>query len=261
MMIDDVHIQDTIEHLAVEYSPDAIRLLESCGEYAIAPLLDALLRMDIDPYGHDAFAEALVKILLGLQHPQTVNLLVVLLEHQNADVRRRAIYGLGASSDRMAAHMLRITLYDRNDLVGKAAAQALIHLLYGPPDAASFAAALADSEARVRYYAVRQLEEMQVTDSLIDATYNDDPVVRRIAIWYLGRVPVPHATQALVTALHDNDLEVRGGGVYALGNLGDPRAIDWLLPLLDDPEAAVIQLTENALYKLGYAQQHNTQSP
>ena len=252
-MNEQAHIHVIIGQLAIEYSADAIRALESCGESAIAPLLDALLRPDIDPYGHDAFAEALVKILLGRRHPQTANLLVVLLEHQNADVRRRAIYGLGASGDRLAVHILRITLYDRNDLVGKAAAEALIQLLYGPPGVDSFAAALRDSEARVRYYAVRQLEQMQATDRLIAATDNEDRVVRRIAIWYLARARVAHAAQVLIHALQDSDIEVRGGAVYALGNLGDARAVKVLLPLLDDPEAVVVQLTGDALFKLGYA--------
>jgi HEAT repeat protein len=160
---------------------------------------------------------------------------------------------MGASGDRKAAHMLRITLYDRNDLVGKASAEALIELLYGPPGADSFAAALRDSEARVRYYAIRKLEELQAVDRLIEATYNDDSVVRRIAIWYLGRVYVPDAIQAMVDALRDSDMEVRGGAVYALGNLGDARAVHVLLPLLDDPDSAVASLTDDALYKLGYA--------
>lgn len=239
--------------LCDDYSPEAVQKLEALGLPAVQPLLRALRRTDLDPYAHDTFAEILVNILLAARCDKTVDVLVSLLEHDNADVRRRAIMGMGAAGDRRAIHMLRIALYDRNDRVQQAAAQALVMLQYGAADVRACRAALYDAERRVRYYAVRQLEGARVVDSLIEATYVEDAAVRQIAVWSLGRLRVPQAGPALIDALQDHDLEVRGGAVWALGNLGSSRAVAALLPLLDDPEPVISRLAADALHKLGYA--------
>lgn len=249
----DNRLQALIESLCEEYTEDAARELESYGETAIHPLLDVLWRTDVDPYGHDTFAEILVNVLLGARYVQTVDILVSLLEHENADVRRRAIAAMGDSGDRRALYMLRIALYDRNDLVQQSAAQALIKLQYGSDSLHAYKTALYNSEARVRYYAVRQLEYQRATDILVEATYNEDATIRQIAVWYLGRVRAPQALPALIDAVQDHEIEVRGGAAWALGNLGSTRAIPALLPLLNDPEAIIVQLASDALDKLGYA--------
>jgi hypothetical protein len=85
------HIQGLISVLCEEYSQEAMRELEAQGEAAIGSILGALWRTDIDPYGHDTFAEVLVNILLSTGCEKTVDVLVSLLEHDNADVRCRAI--------------------------------------------------------------------------------------------------------------------------------------------------------------------------
>jgi HEAT repeat protein len=252
-MSKNADIQHLIDCLSHDYCPEAAQALEQYSERAIRPLLTALWQPDIDPYGHDSFAEILVRILQTLRHPGQVEILVSLLEHENADVRRRAVVAMGESRDPRVIHMLRIALYDRNALVGQAAAQALIAFQYSLKRPSGLAAALYDPEPKVRYYAVRQLEQMQATDLLIEATYNDDVIVRQIAIWYLGRTRAPQALPALLDALQDHDFEVRGGAAWALGNLGDTQAIQALLPLLHDREPAVAQLADDALYKLGYA--------
>jgi HEAT repeat protein len=252
-MNNDLHLQGLINVLCEDYSPDAVQKLEAAGLASVNPLLKVLWRKDIDPYGHDTFAEILVNILLVTRCDKTVDILVSLLEHDNADVRRRAIIGMGEAGDRRAIFMLRIALYDRNDLVHQAAARALISLQYGADYLRSCRAALYDEERRVRYHAVRQLEQARAVDGLIEATYVEDGAVRQIAVWSLGRLRVPQSVPALIDALEDHDLEVRGGAVWALGNVGSSRAVSALLPLLDDAEPVIARLADDALYKLGYA--------
>ncbi|MBZ0301450.1 MAG: HEAT repeat domain-containing protein, partial [Anaerolineae bacterium] len=99
----------------------------------------------------------------------------------------------------------------------------------------------------------RYLEQHHATRALIEATYNEDPVVRQIAVWHLGRAKAGRAAPALIDALQDHELEVRAGAIWGLGNLGNPDAIMLLLPLLNDPDKRMAQLADVALYKLGYA--------
>jgi HEAT repeat protein len=247
------YLQGLIDALCQEYSQDIARELELHGEAAVGLLLAALNRADVDPCGLDTIAEVLVNILLAARCDKTVDILVSLLENDHADVRRRAIKGMGEAGDRWAIHLLRIALYDRNDLVQQAAAQALITLQYGMDFMRACGAALYDPERRVRYYAVRQLEQACAVDGLIEATYVEDAAVRQIAVWCLGRLRAPQAVPALIDALEDHDSEVRGGAVWALGNLGNRRAVVALLPLLQDPETAIVRLVNDALDKLGYA--------
>ena len=239
--------------LCEEYSLEAVQKLEAAGQAAVGPLLKALWQLNVDPYGHDTFAEVLVNILLTTRCEKTVDVLVSLLEHDNADVRRRAINGMGEAGDKRAIPVLRIALYDRNEVVQQTAAQALITLQYGANYMRACRAALYDVERRVRYFAVRQLEQARSVDGLIEATYVEDGVVRQIAVWSLGRIRAPQSVPALTDALEDHDLEVRGGAVWALGSLGSSRAVAALLPLLDDPEPVIGRLASDALYKLGYA--------
>ncbi|HLV36770.1 MAG TPA: HEAT repeat domain-containing protein [Spirillospora sp.] len=252
-MNSDAHINNLIDNLREEYSPEAVAALQSFGTRAIQPLLNALWQPDVDPYGHDTFAEILVHILRCSRPQQAIHILVSLLEHENADVRRRAVQAMGDTRDYRAQHLLRIALYDRNDLVQQAAAQALVRLQYGTDRLHACTAALYDREPRVRYYAVRQLEEIHANNALIEATYNEDPAVRQIAVWSLGKAKVHRAMPALIDALQDHELEVRAGAAWALGRLADAEAIPALLPLLNDPEPTVVQLTSAALLKLGYA--------
>jgi HEAT repeat protein len=194
-----------------------------------------------------------VNILLKTRCEKTVDVLVALLEHDNADVRRRAIKGMGEAGDKRALHVLRIALYDRNEVVQQTAAEAVIALRYGANYLRACRSALYDEEQRVRYHAVRQLEQARSVEGLIEATYVEDGVVRQIAVWSLGRIRAPQSVPALIDALEDHDLEVRGGAVWALGNMGSIRAVAALLPLLDDPEPVIARLADDALYKLGYA--------
>jgi HEAT repeat protein len=247
------HIQGLISVLREEYSQEAMRELEAQGEAAIGPILGALWRTDIDPYGHDTFAEVLVNILLSTGCEKTVDVLVSLLEHDNADVRRRAIKAMGEAADRRAIPVLRIALYDRNEVVQQTSAHALITLQYGANYLRACRSALYDEERRVRYYAIRQLEQARSVDGLIEGTYVEDGVVRQIAVWSLGRIRSPQSVPALIDALEDHDLEVRGGAVWALGNIGNSRAVAALVPLLDDPEPVIARLASDALHKLGYA--------
>ncbi|MAS37895.1 MAG: hypothetical protein CL610_28120 [Anaerolineaceae bacterium] len=247
---DSEQIHALIRSLCDDYSADAANALEVMGETAVRPLRDVLRRTDLDPYAHDTFAEILVNILLRLDWRCRVDIMAGLLEHENADVRRRAARGMGLANDQRAVHVLRIVLYDRNDLVRQAAAEALITLCYGRDWARACRAALYDEDRQVRYCAIRQLEHLRATDAIMEATYNEDPMIRQIAVWHLGRVHARRAVPALIDALQDHEVEVRGGAVWALGNAGNADAVDALTALLKDPEPVIVQLVEEALLKL-----------
>lgn len=245
-----------MDTLAQEYDVEALQALIGCGETALAPLARGLQRLDLDPYSHDTYAEALVAILLHTQHRQAADLLVPLVEHENADVRRRAISALGDLGDRRAIPVLRIALYDRNDSVQHAAAYALIQLAYGTDLIPSLAAALYDQDQHVRYVAVRSLEFLSADDLMLEAALNEEPRVRQIAVYYIGRAKILEGFELLIDALQDPDDEICLGAIWSLGQLGNPRAMPALEQLVNDPSDNVARAAREALLKLENAALH-----
>ncbi|MBZ0303734.1 MAG: hypothetical protein K8J31_28600, partial [Anaerolineae bacterium] len=90
-----MRLQEWIDCLCEEYSDEAAQAVDRYDADAIPPLLRALWRQDVDPYGHDTCAEILAGILLRTRPGRTVDILVSLLAHENADVRRRMILTIG----------------------------------------------------------------------------------------------------------------------------------------------------------------------
>jgi HEAT repeat protein len=244
-------IQTLIDSLARDYVPEAARALQVYGKAAIEPLIRALWHKGHDPYAHDTYAEILISILLATEHQRAVDLLVPLVEHENADVRRRVVLTLGSLGDRRALPILRIALYDRNDSVRHAAAYAVIEVAYGGDSAESLRAALADAEAHVRYIAVRSLEFMDASSYMLEAARNDEPRVRRIAVYYVGKARLSAGYDLLIDALQDPDDEVCLGAIWSLGQIGNPKVIPALEELVADPSHNVARAAREALLKLG----------
>ncbi len=244
-------IQGLIESLAEEYVPEAVQALVACGLSAVEPLVNALWHTDMDPYAHDTFAEALSAILLAHHYRQATDWLVRLLEHENADVRRRVAEVLGIVGDQRAVPILRIALYDRNDSVQHAAAFAVIQLAYGTLTVETLRAALYDQDSHVRYLAVRSLEFLNADEPLFEAARNDYPLVRQIAIYYMGRVQSTAGFELLIDALQDPDDGVCLGAIWSLGQVGDTRAVPALEPLVYDQSEKVARAAHDALLKLG----------
>ncbi len=243
-------IQELIESLAEEYVPENVQALAACGMGAVQPLITVLWRTDLDPYAHDTFAEVLVSILLAHRHRHGVDWLTPLLEHENADVRRRVIEALSLTGDKTVLPVLRAALHDRNDSVQYAAAYAVIHLTYGALSAGSLAAALYDEDEQVRYLAVRSLEFLNATQYMFEAARNDLPLVRQIAVYYMGRVQSADGFELLIDALQDPDDGVCLGAIWSLGQVGNARAAPALEPLVKDPSEAVARAAREALLKL-----------
>ncbi len=255
-MSDSYYIQGLIDTLAQEYEIEAIHSLVNCGEAAIEPLVAGLNRLDLDPYAHDTYSEALVSILLGTQNQRATDILVPLVEHENADVRRRAVSALGDLGDRRAIPVLRISLYDRNDSVQHATAYALIQLAYGTDLIQALSAALYDEDMHVRYVAVRSLEFLNADDLMLEAAINDEPRIRQIAVYYIGRAKVLDGFELLIDALQDPDDEICLGAIWSLGQLGNPRAMPALEQLINDVSENVARASREALIKLENAAQY-----
>jgi HEAT repeat protein len=251
-MTHDTQIQTLIDHLCVDYSSDVARKLVAHGETALEPLIAALHRVNVDANGQITLAEVAVNILLAAQNGHTDEVLARLRQHPNSEVRRCAIGALRHVGSKEAIQMLRDALADEDETVQHAAAYALISLLYGGDDVQAFQAALSDPHPHVRYIAVKSLEFMGATLPMMEAIENNEPSVRRISVYYMGRNRVSEAVDRLIVALRDDDLEVRRGAIWALGELGNSRAISEIRQLASMGDDRVVRTVREALQKLGY---------
>lgn len=249
-MTDSHHIQGLIDSLAEEYLPDAVQALLRYGTVTITPLLAGLNRVDLDPYAHDTYAEVLVSVLTLTRYRRAVDVLVPLVEHENADVRRRVIMTLGDLADKRVVPVLRVALYDRNDSVRHAAAYSLIKLIYGSEDDTALRAALYDEDDHVRYIAVRTLEFLNATEYILEAARNDVPLIRRIAVYYVGKERVAAGFEMLIDALQDPSDEVCLGAIWSLGQIGNPHATPAIAELVNDPSENVARAAREAMLKL-----------
>jgi len=78
----------------------------------------------------------------------------------------------------------------------------------------------------------------RVLPILLDAVRDQDPQVRRSAIWALENHPGPAAERALQQALKDDRIWIRGAACWALARIGTPAAIPALIEVLRGREDA-----------------------
>lgn len=102
-------------------------------------------------------------------------------------------------------------------------------------------------------YALIDIGEPSV-DPLIKALKDNNPQVRSLAAFSLGRIREPRASKPLIKTLEDSEPEVRMNSAEALGNLGDTEAVEPLLRLLEDEDDRVIISSVVALGKLNVSE-------
>lgn len=155
---------------------------------------------------------------------------VALCTHEDAYVRRAAVFALGTT--------------------GNAANKAL------------FSKAARDADAGVRRAAVFALANLgrQEAVPLIEPAVTDPhPCVRELAATALGRLGGQRAVRLLIAALDDPSRRVRRAAVVSLGALGNASALGPLRALRDDPKrginarsAAVTKANLDAGHNFGY---------
>lgn len=92
---------------------------------------------------------------------------------------------------------------------------------------------------------------MKITKILAEkALYNEDPLVRKHAIYLIGIARNPDCIPILVQSLKDPEKGVRGQATQALAMMGEP-AIKDLLDVLDDPDWKVRYRAAEALGMIG----------
>jgi HEAT repeat protein len=113
-----------------------------------------------------------------------------------------------------------------------------------------------DLDARVRAAALRGLkghDDLRVTDLLIAALDDREPLVREVAAAGLGSAPGERALQAIADALRSEHPEVRFQAIESYLDHAAEPSLEPLLPLLDDPDARVRENASLALDRFGDA--------
>jgi HEAT repeat protein len=103
--------------------------------------------------------------------------------------------------------------------------------------------------------ALRQTGANQVFQTMVEASEDEDSVVRANVAYILGRVRDPQAVQPLVRALSDEEVDVRMAAATALGRIGDKRAVKYLVNALGDESKYVRLFVAEALDNLGWTPQ------
>lgn len=173
--------------------------------------------------------------------------LVAELESGDAATRYRAAMDLGKSEHPRAVTPLVRAMFDEEDTVRRAAADALERLAWRTGN---------DSERALQAIILRRWDDAVAigsgaVDPLIRALQNFDPLSQKNAAEALGKICDGRAVDALLKALDGQDFGVRKAAAEALGNLGDPRAIEGLQAAQGDPFKPVRDAATQALAKLG----------
>jgi HEAT repeat protein len=173
----------------------------------------------------------------------------VLMSDLDAEKRVQACAGLGRLRDPRAIPHLIQALGDSEELVRKAAREALVKI--GTPAVPHLCQALRDSDSDVRRLACEVLGRIgdpQAIPHLIQAL--GDRNVRAAACWALGRIGDPQAVPHLIQALGDSEEWVRVEACWALGAIGDPQAIPHLTKKLKDEDSSVRGAAEEAIRQI-----------
>lgn len=89
----------------------------------------------------------------------------------------------------------------------------------------------------------------QVTRYLLDALKDNDPDIRAVAAFSIGRLRVNEAMWVLCDYVGDKNQpdHVRIRSAYALWKISDPRSVPTLIAALNDPADGVILFSTKAL--------------
>ena len=89
---------------------------------------------------------------------------------------------------------------------------------------------------------------------LILALHDEDPVVRRLALWGLSEMRFFETLPVIAILLKDKDPQVRAEAVGAIGDFGEKPWAQKIAPLLSDPSPIVRQRVAHALGDLANVQ-------
>ncbi|MCI0487135.1 MAG: M56 family metallopeptidase, partial [Blastocatellia bacterium] len=82
-------------------------------------------------------------------------------------------------------------------------------------------------------------DNSRVVEALKEALKDEDPDVRRSALFALGQMGDSSVTEAMIEALKSNDSQVRAQAAWALGMRGGQNAVEALIEALKDESAHV----------------------
>jgi len=230
--VDALHTQghDTLVHIAVEAS----LLMNN-------PLCVQHIKDIFWQHGRDIQRVAAAR-LARIAGPDDVPFFLDLLDrHTDGEVLKAALFFLGARMHAaQAAEKLFSMLANSYDDVRRAALEACICL--DTPDAAQrFKSLFKEQDPQLRAMAVYALGRQNLTGNLPDlrvALEDENAQVRQIAVEAFGIVG-PCRTEYLsvvLPRLHDENREVRMAMVALLGNCNSPEALPHLLSALDDQD-------------------------
>jgi HEAT repeat protein len=155
-------------------------------------------------------------------------------------VRRAAIESLAFFDDPRVVPTLTEALDQRQPSGVRAAAAAALVRLDDTVAVDALARALRDSEAWVRYVALRSLGSMGdrgVAPRVLETLRSDPaPHVRLAAIDVLGRLGPPEAWDVLEPLAQSSDSDIGGAAIVALGHLDRPEALSALEGFLRAPQ-------------------------
>ncbi|MCX5884879.1 MAG: HEAT repeat domain-containing protein [Proteobacteria bacterium] len=179
----------------------------------------------------DTFRIDAITLLKHFKVPESVPVLITLLNNRNQKLRNAAAGSLGKQGDRRATPLLIELLTDSDDNLNKAAAESLGELQ--DPDAVQPLIKILD----------HYLKSKHENRGLLFATVES-----------LGKLKAQEAVESLLQVLADKDKFVASQAIKALGEIGDPRAIEPIKAFFQCVELTSLEasIVAKELIKLGY---------
>jgi HEAT repeat protein len=233
----------TEEGIEVELTKAALEHLDT---ESIRTLVTQLKAPGKDPYKIDEFVWSIVDT--AIEKDSLIEIAEVLIGLDPFGLHYLASK-LSDHHDDQAISLLRrmVTKETGSRQDSPSAAEALIHAAYY----GDLRKALSDESDLVRTIAARTLEAEYNTDVMLEALENDSVSVRRIAAWYMGRIPVEQSVDALLQMIStETDSECLRGAIWSLGVLQQRRVIPAIEPFVKHPDPLVRASVQDALTKL-----------
>ncbi len=173
--------------------------------------------------------------------------ILIELEDANPSTRYRAAVELRQIQNPRAIPALVRRLFDDEDTVRRAAAEALEVLQWNPDNA---------MERALHAVVLRKWDSAvelggDAVEPLLKALDKFEPPARKAAAEALGNIGDPRAVDPLMKALSSSDFGIRKAAAEALGKIGDPQAIPALIEAQSDKFKMVRDAAEQALMRLG----------
>jgi HEAT repeat protein len=219
--------------------------LSRLGRAAVEPLLPLLEEKD-------RYVREKACMALGYIGRASVVPLLRVLESPNPAARACAAKVLGKLRDRRAVEPLLKALGDPVESVRRQVGEALT--AFGGSLTDRLLRALEEKNPLTRRTAACVLAELgdpRAAGPLLHALKDADPEVKGWALAGLGKLRLRKAVPAIIEALADKDASVRRAALGALGALGDARAAGPLARLLGDPSLRIRREAADALARLG----------